>query len=259
MPGISRSAFFVVSKTMNWLAYPLSLLLLALLVVTVAYRRRWARGLLATVLLGYYVLSMPVTAHAIMRRFEVPRSAAETLRDRYDAVVVLSGLVDLELSQPGRVEFGTSVDRMLEGMTLVRRGMGERLIISGGSGLLFDQSVSEAELLRAFAIDWGIPADRILVDGTSRNTYENAVNTAKLIREHGLQHVLLVTSSFHMRRALATFHRQGVFPDVYPVDFRGSDVVTPMSFVPNVDSLHMVTSVVNELVGLVVYRVQGYI
>ncbi len=256
---MSRSVFFVVSKTMNWLVYPLSLLLMALLVVTVAYRRRWARGLLATVLLGYYVLSMPITAHAIMRYFEVPRPSDGALRDRYDAIIVLSGLVDLELSRPGRVEFGTGVDRMLEGMALVRRGVGEWLIISGGSGLLFDQSVSEAELLRAFAVNWGIPSDRMLIDGSSRNTHENAVNTAVLMRAHGLRHVLLVTSSFHMRRALATFHKQGVFPDAYPVDFRGSDVVTPMSFVPDVDSLHMVTAVVNELVGLVVYRVQGYI
>jgi uncharacterized SAM-binding protein YcdF (DUF218 family) len=79
------------------------------------------------------------------------------------------------------------------------------------------------------------------------------------LRAHQLHHTVLITSALHMRRAVAAFHRQGIFPDTYPVDYRATDIVTPFSFVPSAAGLEKVTAVLHELIGILAYRVQGYI
>jgi uncharacterized SAM-binding protein YcdF (DUF218 family) len=80
-----------------------------------------------------------------------------------------------------------------------------------------------------------------------------------MLRARQLQHVVLVTSASHMRRAVATFHKQGIFPDTYPVDYQATDIVTPFSFVPSAGSLDKMTAVLHELFGMLAYRLHGYI
>lgn len=251
--------FFVLSKVLQILIYPLPLLLLALLGILVWYHRKWARSALLVVIIGLYSLSVPFTTNYLMYQLEVSRPSLDKLQQKYDVVIVLSGMVNLWLSKEDRIEFTESVDRILAGISLIKQGIGDKLLISGGSGSLFDQSFSEAEVLKKFAMEFGLSADQILVEGTSRNTYENAVNSARLIKSHDYQHVLLITSAFHIPRALAAFHKQGIFPDTYPVDFYATDRITPFSFIPSADSLIEIELVIHEWVGMIMYRLQGYI
>ena len=168
-------------------------------------------------------------------------------------------MVNLALSEKGNVEFGEGVDRILAGIAVVRRGIADRLLITGGSGSLLDQRKSEAVLLKEFAIASGLSSDRIIIDPTSRNTHENAVNTAALVREHGYEKILLITSAFHMWRSEAAFNKQGLFPEVYPVDFRTSGTISVFDFLPSSGALNEITSMIHELVGVAIYRMQGYI
>ena len=251
--------FFVLSKVLQFLVLPLPLGLLALLAILVFYHRRWARRALLVVFVSFYGLSIPYTANRLMHWSEVPRIAPAALHPPYDVVIVLSGMVDLSVSRGGHLEFTGAVDRILAGIAFVKQGTGKTLLISGGSGKLFDQRTKEAELLRTFALQLGLAAGQVLVEPDSRNTYENAAYSAKVLRTHQLQRALLVTSASHMRRAVAAFHKQGIFPDTYPVDFRASDEVSPFSFVPSVASLSKATEAIYELIGLVMYRFQGYL
>ena len=78
------------------------------------------------------------------------------------------------------------------------------------------------DLLKTFALQLGLRDDQVLVEADSRNTYENALYTAQMLRTQQWRHVVLITSASHMRRALAAFHKQGIFPHTYPVDYAGS-------------------------------------
>ena len=251
--------FFVLSKILRYLVYPLPLCFLALLGMVVWYHRRWARGALLVVLVLFYGLSIPYTADRCMQWLEPPRVAPEALRPPYDTVIVLSGMLHKPWSQRGYMEFSESVDRILAGMALVQQGLGKTLLVSGGTGSLFDRRTSEARLLKTFALQFGLRDDQVLVEADSRNTYENALYTAQMLRAQRLQHVVLVTSASHMRRAVATFHKQGIFPDTYPVDYQAADVVMPFSFVPSALSLARMTEVLQELFGMLAYRLQDYI
>ena len=125
--------------------------------------------------------------------------------------IVLTGMVALRRSRPGHLEFNESVERILEGISLVKRGIADKLFIVGGSGHPFDRSLSEARVLRTFALESGLRDEQVLVEEVSRNTYESAVNATQIIRASNYHHLVLITSAAHMYRAVAAFHKQGFF------------------------------------------------
>lgn len=253
--------FFLLSKLLNWLVSPLSLLFVGLLAILVFYHRRYARWGLACVLLLLYSMSTSIAAKPLVRWLEGPRPGPEALRQHYDVAIVLTGMVHLRRSRPGHLEFGEAVERILEGISLVKRGIADKLFIVGGSGDPFNRRASEAGLLRTFALEFGLRDEQVLVEEVSRNTYESAVNAAQIIRAGNYRQLVLITSATHMYRAAATFHKQGLFPDPYPVDFQtsGGTGIHLFAFVPSVGILAMTTSTVHELIGVVMYRLQGYI
>jgi len=169
-------------------------------------------------------------------------------------------MVALRRSRPGHLEFNEHVERILEGISLVKRGIADKLLIAGGSGNPFDRSLSEARVLRTFALEFGLRDDQVLVEEVSRNTYESAVNATQIIRAGHYRQLVLITSAAHMSRAAAAFRKQGLFPQPYPVDFqtkgRGIDL---FDFIPSVQAMDVMTEAVHELIGLVMYRLQGYI
>ena len=131
---LGGAACFLLSKFLNWFVYPLSLLFLGLLVILVFYRRRYARWGLAFVLLLLYGMSTMVTVKPLMRWLEGPRPTSE-LHQHYDVAIVLTGMVALRRSRPGHLEFNEHVERILEGISLVKRGIADKLLIAGGSGV----------------------------------------------------------------------------------------------------------------------------
>jgi uncharacterized SAM-binding protein YcdF (DUF218 family) len=251
--------FFLLSKFLNWFVYPLSLLFLGLFVILVFYRRRYTRWGLACILLLSYGMSTMFTVRPLMRWLEGPRLTPE-LRQHYDVAIVLTGMVALRRSRPGHLEFNEHVERILEGIRLVKQGIADKLLIAGGSGNPFKRHLSEARVLRTFALEFGLRDEQVLVEEVSRNTYENAVNATQILRAGHYRQLVLITSAAHMYRAAAAFRKQGLFPQPYPVDFQTNGEDSDLfDFIPSVRALDVMTEVVHELVGLVMYRLQGYI
>jgi uncharacterized SAM-binding protein YcdF (DUF218 family) len=256
--------FFVLSKLLNGFAYPTPLCFFMLCIILGCYKRWWARQALGIVVVVFYLASMPLTAGILMHWLEVPRPAPGTLKPRYDVVIVLSGMVHLVRSTADEIEFSDSVERILTGIKLVKRGLAEKLLITGGTGDPLYQDLSEAVRLKSFAMELGVRDEQLLVEGTSRNTYENALHSAHIIREGRYQDLLLVTSAAHMRRSAAVFRKQGLWPDLYPVDYQTAQVpylkrMTPWTFLPSAHALVTTTAVMHELIGLAMYRLRGYI
>ena len=226
--------FFILSKLLAWLVYPLPLLVMGLLAIVVFYHQRYTRRVLGLVLLLLYTLSTPLTVVPLVRWWEGTHLPQEMLRPHYDVAIVLTGMVRLRVSRPGHIEFTEHVDRILAGISLVKRGIADKLLIVGGSGELFNPSFSEARILRPFALELGLNDEQVLTEETSRNTYESAVEAAEIIRLGQYRDLVLITSALHMYRSAAAFRKQGLFPDLYPVDFYSADrAVTVFDFVPS--------------------------
>lgn len=119
---------------------------------------------------------------------EGPREPLQTS----DAIVVISG--------------DEALARYRDGVRLYQAGWAPRLIFSGAA---WDGGYSNAEVMRTLAIADGIPASAILVDPNADDTYGNAVHTRDLMLAHGLKSAILVTSPYHLQRAILTF--RGVY------------------------------------------------
>jgi uncharacterized SAM-binding protein YcdF (DUF218 family) len=119
---------------------------------------------------------------------EGPREPLQTS----DAIVVISG--------------DEALARYRDGVRLYRAGWAPRLIFSGAA---WDGGHSNAEVMRTLAISDGIPESAILVDPNADDTYGNAVHTRDLMMANGLKSAILVTSPYHLQRAVLTF--RGVY------------------------------------------------
>ena len=253
--------FFTLSKILEPLLQPLTYIVLFALLALIFYRKPLVgQTFLTLALLCVFLFCTPFLPGALIRYLEYYYTPPDPL-PHVDAVIVLSGAVILEKSTPHKIEFGEGVERILEGIRLVKQGAAGTLILSGGSGSLTDRTKSEARMLRQFAIDFGVPDERILVEPDSRNTYENAVETAKLMRRHGIASVILITSASHLPRAMGCFRHVGVEPIPYGVDFHSTlnTHLRPGDFIPDVGNLRGLTWILHEYVGIVMYKAAGYL
>ena len=101
----------------------------------------------------------------------------------------------------------------------------------------------------------------IIVEGNSRNTHENAINTAAIWHDREFHSGLLVTSATHMPRALASFRKAGLDVTPWPADSRGHSyplVENVFDLLPDVDALAETTTAIKEWLGLAVYRLRGW-
>jgi uncharacterized SAM-binding protein YcdF (DUF218 family) len=131
-------------------------------------------------------------------------------------------------------------------------------VFSGGGGTLLEDEAAEAGAVRRFAGALGIDPDRILVEDRSRTTEENAAFSKALVEPKPGERWLLVTSAWHMPRAVGCFRQAGFGVTAYPVDFRtrgASDARRPFAFVS--DGLRRVDVAAREWAGLLAYRLAG--
>lgn len=249
--------FFFLSKILTFLISPtviILVLLLAALVVKNSLRRR--RILLASIAL-LILFTNPYIIDQLHRSWE-PRQSNYTQEKHYEAAIILSGFMSLDV-ESNRMTFGESVDRLTEGLVLYRKGQIDKIIISGGSGSMV-KDIRESAIAKDFLVDYcAVPDSIVIIDTISRNTYENAVESKKLMKSHQIQSALLITSAFHMRRAKGCFDQLGINTDIYPTDVISKQEYYPSDlFVPATKNLVEWEKLMHEVIGVIMYKIQGY-
>jgi uncharacterized SAM-binding protein YcdF (DUF218 family) len=174
-----------------------------------------------------------------------------------DTVVVLSGGLLGDDRGPGVPLGGASLERLHAGLAAARRWPGARILFSGGAP--DGAPVSAGQRMVEEALRSGLPPERLIVEEHSPDTRGNAVHGAALLRGIGAARVALVTSSDHMARSRAAFAREGIA--TLPVASAPPPRVARRAgnLLPDADALSRTTSVVHEAVGLLVYRIRGWI
>ena len=220
---------------------PASLLLLGLLGASLLRRRpRTGRTLVVTSLAVLWCLSMPQVGFALYRLTELypaldPRQAVIA-----DAIVILgagSGTDSPEWGSMTMIDFGW--DRVAYGAWLARRTGLPVLVTSMGS----DSTAMRDTLRHAFGIDarW--------VDAAARDTFENARNTARLLIPAHVTHVLLITHSNHMRRAVEEFEAAGLHVIPAPVVVQPAAASGAGGWIPSSRGLAYSVLGLYELIG----------
>ncbi|HEY4291451.1 YdcF family protein [Luteibacter sp.] len=217
-------------------------LLLGVLSLFFVFKRRPvpAAWLGAIALTWLWLASTPALALALKGTLATPQQDRPT---QADAIVVLGGglLPRADWSQP--------TTRAGKGLTLWRDGYAPLLLVSGS-----DQALMLAEGYAAA----GVPTRDLRVERTSRNTHENARNSAALLASSGASDILLVTSAIHMRRAAASFRKEGVNVSPIPTPDPYSVLLLAPRWLPRRDALSLTARCLREQLALWVYHLRGW-
>lgn len=265
--------FFVASKIFTFLCQPSSLsviLLTAGLVLagrtdthTLGLRMAWA-GLTAIVILGL----LPVGNAIILPLEERFASVAPPqATDRVTGIIILGGFEDGWVSGGrGGLAINEASERLTEGLRLGLAFPDAKVVFTGGvggiRGLGGPWSAGDAATgpVSDFLIAAGIARDRVILEGKSRNTHENAQFLAEMIKPDSSQKWVLVTSAYHMPRSVALFRKAGFNVWPYPVDYRTrsrEDLTRIFERIPA--GLQRTDLAVTEWIGLLAYRLTGRI
>ena len=227
---------------------------LLLLSLRWAARRQWEPGLASLALaVALYAFSIAPVADRLLDGLEArhPIPAAPG----GDSIVLLGGGVN------GRVADLTGAGFPLEGMlprivTAVRlhRRLGVPVVVSGGK--VFDHLDAEAPVVARILSDLGVPREKILEEGKSRNTVENARRTKEFLDSKGLRRPLLVTSAYHMPRAMTAFEKAGIPATPVPAGFRTwkGRRYHWVHWLPSARALLETTNALREYLGLIYCR-----
>ncbi len=169
---------------------------------------------------------------------------------------MLGGILGDIQRDPELPDWHEAVDRFEHSITLYKAGKARAIILT--SGAKQNGKDEEGMHLRRAAIAHGVPSDAILQTIKSENTAEEAANVSALAASHGIKSILLVTSAFHMTRAMLLFERTGLQVTPFPVDYQhGFDNVTYMeSYLPDPEALSKSQRVVREFYGLLFYTLK---
>ena len=180
---------------------------------------------------------------------------------KVDGIVVLGGGFEGAINLVrGGYDLNSGGDRFVETAVLARRYPDAKVVVSGGTGTLVLEDEADAETAPRLLTALGVAPERLILENRSRNTYENAAFTRELVSPKTGETWLLVTSAFHMPRAIGLFRKAG-FPVVpWPVDYRtsGTEGLGLMRDNP-VDSLQTTTMAIREWIGLIAYFLSGRI
>lgn len=213
--------------------------------------------LIPTGLVAFVLMAYPISDY-LMKPLEKRFSTPSEMPEKVDGIIILGGGEDLKRSLSWKVaELGLGGDRYIGTASLALTYPNVPVIFTGGSGLVsLQNSEGEGALARQILTTIGIQESRLIIESRSRNTYENFKYT-KAILPKAKGRYLLVTSSYHMPRAVGIARMQGINVIPYPVDYRtNADELRIFDF-DLFDHLKALEPAWREWIGLTVYYFSG--
>jgi len=251
-------------KLLTQLVLPLSaalgLMALALLALALG-RRRAAAALLALAGSGLWLASLPALAERLAAALESVHPATPLAEiAAADAILLLGGATRPALPPRDFPELSEAGDRVVYAARLFHAAKAPLIVVSSGRMPWQTEGPAEAVGIGALLELLGVPRGAIVREEASTNTYENCVNSKRLLDARAARDVLLVTSALHMRRAFATCRSAGLAVRAAPTDYQvaGSEA-HPLDLVPDVEALLLTHLALRERLGFLVYQQRGWI
>ena len=189
------------------------------------------------------------------RQYSVPEAMPEDI----DGIIVLGGSFNSYLSEKtGRIAVNSNISRIVDFMALSKQYPNAKKVFSGGSGNILRPNRKEADDAKDFINMMGFDGDGFIYERESKNTYENAFFSKKLLQPKKGEQWIVITSSFHMPRTMAVFKQLDWEVIPYPTGMKttGKYRLLQNSFnvVGNFFFLH---KALKEIIGVGVYYITG--
>lgn len=209
-----------------------------------------------------YVISNSFLVDEIVRAWEYADDDIYLKTTKYDIAIVLGGMGRIDERQQ-RFDFTYSGDRLFQTLPMYFQKRVGKILITGGSGSISKPKQREAIYIKKYLKAILIPDSNIIIENNSKNTYENAVFTKHILDSMQFNgSILLVTSSFHMRRSLAIFNKAG-FKNVTPYVTNKISGLRKYEidhcFIPNIEAIATLNLILHEILGYITYKAKGYL
>lgn len=239
---------------------PYNLVFIGLIVIFLRTKNRRDKVWLGVILTCFYWFSNTGLVAWCSRLWEVPRTEVSASESYEYGIVLSGGLVNT--CAGNNLDLDSGSDRLLTGFRLYKKGICRKLIVTGTSReYLLERGIGEVQLAKRLLIEWGMPEEDIVLELRARNTRENALFVSELLSKSPASGAsLLITSAFHMRRAVACFEKLdlSVVPfSADPVDLAGC-IPTKKKVLPDPEAFASFQRLAREWVGLIMYKLSGY-
>lgn len=263
--------FVFLSKLLPLFVYPVGLTGIFLFLSLIFLRRkRLSRTFLITALLVLLIAGNRWFSYSLARNLEwkYPPSSPDVSAQ---AIVVLGGGTESNLPPRSSVEVNGAGDRMIHAADLYHQGASPLLVLSGGNVEWMDSPDSTpAADMRKILEKLGVPDSALILQMRSQNTHEDAAYSAEILKEKGISSIILVTSAMHMPRSVALFEKQGFTVIPSPTDYTVTQDGWNRTFNPNLETfltnlppnssaIGLTTTVMKEYIGILTYRLQGWL
>jgi uncharacterized SAM-binding protein YcdF (DUF218 family) len=245
--------FYIASKLLAFLIKPIFWVFILLISALIFKTKR--RRILCITFFTFYFFTNNFIADSCARLWEIPKYAPTEI---YDVGIVLGGIADYDKITKAH-NFNKHADRIIDAQQLYHQGKIKKILISGGNGVLFNDGYIEANAMRDYLLLNQIPSEDILIENTSRNTKENAFNSAEILKkEYPKGKFLLITSANHMKRGQFCFENAGIITQAFPTDCTTSytNFGVEYMFLPRVNALEVWETLIHEWIGYLVYKIK---
>ncbi|CAM3699702.1 YdcF family protein [Aquirufa aurantiipilula] len=257
--------FFILSKIFDIILSPTVWIIIPLVIALRLKKTQHIRRAVLTSLILVLILTNGFICNFFIKNWEVDAPDIPTNKTYTWGIVLTGGMVKYADGHPNRISFGSVSDRMLQTFHLYQQGAIKKILVSGGEtsipNLIVDNT-QESLNVRKLLIKMGVPSRDIFVENKARNTYENALYSSQMLKNYIKKDtVVVITSALHLRRAVMCFEKQGFNVRPYSADILKKDTQPGIlsNFKPSEKSLENFFHLTREFVGIVVYKLQGYI
>ena len=250
---------FLLSKLVWVILSPLNLLIIILFIGFLFQLMKIqliSRFFYLIALLFFIVVGIFPTGKFLLSNLESKYPALNIMPKKIDGILILGGPTNPVLTHiHNQVSFNDAGERLTEAVKLIKIYHTSTIIFSGGSGSLEKNALTHSDVAKKFFLEMDININKIIFESESNNTFENFLFSKKLINPKSNEKWLLVTSSFHMSRAMNIAEKLEWEFIPYPVDFRTGNKKIKLipSFTKILQNFNTFNLASHEIVGLISY------
>ena len=248
--------FFILSKILYSLIQPFNWILILFIFYVIKNRKLKKRLLVAMGLIAL-IFSNGYLHNEVELARQVNESGLEPGK-QYEVGILLGGMAGYDKNNVGH--FSGAADRFIQTNILYRQGIVKKILITSGSANLVYKQPGEADYIVEELLKSGVPAKDILKENKSRNTFENATFSKHIIDSLHLKGpYVLISSAFHLPRAMEVFKKAGVQVVPYPCAFLVLKKLYSWEdyFLPSIAVLCSWDATIKELIGELAYKLTG--
>jgi uncharacterized SAM-binding protein YcdF (DUF218 family) len=257
--------FFILSKILDFLIDPI-FWIFTFLILSLSIKNSFKKRLFLKLgVFSFIFFTSPLPIHLVSNWWDIKTPSINDIKGHYSVGVVLGGFTKTVKKEPTTFYLSESADRIIKAVQLYKKGTIKKIFISGGSGRVlmphFEEGKITADFLKTICID----SLDILQENKSKNTYQNALFTKQMLDSMNLskQPILLITSKYHLRRSIACFKKVGLLVVPFSCDPTKQNDIDWLNLyeylLPTIEKLKQWNIYLHEIVGYIIYKLNGYL